>query len=80
MLELKTTTGEIKHSDVFWQLESWGSGVQHIIDACKEQGLEEPIWTDDAGYVTVTFMRPTKEQLERGNGNDTPEVPPKHHS
>lgn len=41
-------------------LESWGSGAKRIMDACREQGVEEPTWRWDGGFVIVTFKRPTK--------------------
>lgn len=41
-------------------LESWGSGIRRIIEACREQGVEEPSWRWDGGFVYVTFKRPTK--------------------
>ncbi len=42
-------------------LESWGSGAKRIMDACREQGVEEPVWRWDGGFVIVTFKRPTVE-------------------
>ena len=39
-------------------LESWGSGAKRIIDACCEQGVEEPVWRWDGGFVIITFTRP----------------------
>ena len=39
-------------------LESWGSGAKRIMDACREQGVEEPVWKWDGGFVIVTFKRP----------------------
>ena len=41
-------------------LESWGSGIYHIIEACREQGVEDPTWRWDGGFVYVTFKRPLK--------------------
>ena len=41
-------------------LESWGSGIRRIIEACREQGVEEPTWRWDCGFVYVTFKRPAK--------------------
>ena len=41
-------------------LENWGSGAKRIMDACREQGVEEPTWRWDGGFVIVTFKRPTK--------------------
>lgn len=42
-------------------LESWGSGIRRIIEACREQGVEEPTWRWDGGFVYVTFKRPVKD-------------------
>ena len=41
-------------------LENWGSGAKRIIEACQEQGVEEPTWRWDGGFVYVTFKRPVK--------------------
>lgn len=46
-------------------LESWGSGAKRIMDACREQGVEEPTWRWDGGFVIVTFKRPTKASSEQ---------------
>lgn len=72
-------------------LENWGSGAQRIIETCRSQGLEDPIWTTDGGFVTVTFKRPshqfisqgkqtTKESLGDNDSINTPQAPPKHPS
>lgn len=37
---------------------SWGSGAKRIMDACREQGVEDPTWRWDGGFVIVTFKRP----------------------
>lgn len=39
-------------------LENWGSGVRRIIEACQEQGVEEPIWRWDGGFIYIVFQRP----------------------
>lgn len=52
-------------------LENWGSGVMRIVQACRAQNLPDPIWHDNAGFITVTFQRPPKHPLS------TPQVPPK---
>ena len=39
-------------------LESWGTGVKRIVDACKEVGLPEPEYGTDGGFVWITFKRP----------------------
>ena len=63
-------------------LENWGSGAQRIIETCRSQGLEEPAWTTDGGFVTVTFKRP----ISHKTAGDTPkhhlsttQAPPKYH-
>lgn len=43
-------------------LESWGSGIRRIIEACQEQGVEEPTWRWDGAFVYVTFKRPAKHR------------------
>lgn len=45
-------------------LENWGSGAKRIIDACRAQNVEEPTWSDNGGFITVTFKRPSKSSLE----------------
>ena len=52
-------------------LESWGSGIRRIIEACREQGVEEPSWRWDGGFVYVTFKRPVKDD------SSTAQVPSK---
>ena len=52
-------------------LESWGSGAKRIMDACREQGVEEPTWRWDGGFVIVTFKRPSKASSEK-DANTTP--------
>ena len=39
-------------------LENWGSGAKRIIDACRAQNVEDPTWSDNGGFITVTFKRP----------------------
>ena len=51
-------------------LESWGSGIHRIIEACHEQGVEDPTWRWDGGFVYVTFKRPAKLD------STTDQVPP----
>ena len=41
-------------------LENWGSGAKRIIDACHAQKVAEPTWSDNGGFITVTFKRPSK--------------------
>lgn len=44
-------------------LENWGSGARRIIDACRSQNVEEPTWSDDGGFITITFKRPFYEPI-----------------
>lgn len=54
-------------------LENWGSGIHRIIEACREQGVEEPSWRWDGAFVYVTFKRPGKvtsdAHKEQSGGN-----------
>ena len=54
-------------------LENWGSGVGRIIEKCKECNLQEPEWSVNGGFVTVTFKRPMNDTNEPINEpiNDT---------
>ncbi len=45
-------------------LENWGTGAKRIIEACREQGVEEPTWRREGGFIYVTFKRPSKLSLE----------------
>ena len=63
-------------------LESWGSGVHRIVDACLAQGLPNPVWSVDKGMVTLTFQRPNYDkstpQAPPKYPSSTPQVPPKY--
>ena len=48
-------------------LESWGSGIHRIIEACREQGVEDPTWRWDGGFVYVTFKRPSYKTRQNGD-------------
>ncbi len=41
-------------------LENWGSGIHRIIEACREQDVDDPTWRLDGAFVYVTFKRPAK--------------------
>ena len=46
-------------------LESWGTGVSRMVEACKAVGLPEPEYGTDGAFVWITFKRPnsiTQEQ------------------
>ena len=65
-------------------LENWGSGAKRIIDACRAQNVEEPTWSDNGGFITVTFKRPEQsdsnsEQIQNSGDNaiSSPQVRPK---
>ncbi len=62
-------TAEVLYKSTY--LESWGSGAKRIMDACREQGLEEPVWRCDGGFVTVIFKR-------QHNDNTSPGITSKH--
>ncbi len=38
-------------------LESWGSGVGRMVDACKAQGLPEPEYEVSGGFVRMIFRK-----------------------
>lgn len=47
-------------------LESWGSGVSRMIDACKAQGVAEPEYEENGGFVKIVFRKAvTKQGLSR---------------
>ncbi len=39
-------------------LESWGTGVSRMVEACKAVGLPEPEYGTDGLFVWITFKRP----------------------
>ena len=39
-------------------LESWGTGVSRMVEACKAVGLPEPEYGTDGTFVWITFKRP----------------------
>ena len=53
------TNNSLQREDRF---ENWGTGAKRIIEACREQGVEEPTWRRDGGFIYVTFKRPTKHR------------------
>lgn len=63
-------------------LESWGSGIHRIVDACQAQGLPSPVWSVDKGMITVTFQRPdydsTTSQIKDKKDPSTTQVRPKY--
>ena len=53
-------------------LESWGTGVSRMVDACKTVGLPEPEYGTDGGFVWITFMRPNSVTNSVTNPNTNP--------
>lgn len=45
-------------------LESWGSGVSRMINACKKQNAPEPYYKQDEMTTTIVFERPDEGQNE----------------
>ena len=51
-------------------LENWGTGASRILDACRLQGVPEPVWRTQMGFVILTFRRSSfglKNDAENGN-------------
>ena len=46
-------------------LESWGSGVSRMVDACKAQGVPEPEYEVTGGFVRIVFRRATVKTTEK---------------
>ncbi len=40
-------------------IEGWGTGIRRMIDACKEYGVEEPVFTEVGTDFRVEFFRKT---------------------
>lgn len=38
-------------------LESWGSGVGRMVDACRSQGIPEPKYEEFGGFVKIIFRK-----------------------
>ena len=52
-------------------LESWGSGVKRIIDACRKQNVPDPEWSVRGGFVTVTFRKKDHINVRKDNNEVT---------
>lgn len=69
-------------------LESWGTGVQRIVDACTEQGLPEPTWSINGAFITIAFKRPkhdpsttqVSDQVALNHRPTTDQVPTNYHT
>ena len=53
-------------------LESWGTGVSRMVEACKAVGLPEPEYGTDGGFVWITFMRSNSVTNSVTNPNTNP--------
>ena len=53
-------------------LESWGTGVSRMVEACKAVGLPEPEYGTDGGFVWITFKRPNS--VANSDTNTKPSV------
>ena len=52
-------------------LESWGSGMKRIIEACRKQNVPDPEWSMSGGFVTVTFRRNNQIDVRKDSGTVT---------
>ena len=57
-------------------LESWGTGVSRMVEACKAVGLPEPEYGTDGGFVWITFMRPNSVTNSVTNPDTKPNTKP----
>ena len=57
-------------------LESWGTGVSRMVDACKAVGLPELEYGNDGGFVWITFMRPNSVTNSITNPGTNPNTKP----
>lgn len=55
-------------------LEKWGSGIGRIMDACHNHGVPNPSWKVDGGFVIVSFLRKSAENLSDVTKNVTKNV------
>ena len=51
-------------------LESWGSGVGRMVDACRAQGVPEPEYEVTGGFVRIVFRRATVKTTEKEGGSN----------
>ena len=55
-------------------LESWGTGVSRMVDACKTAGVPEPTYGTDGLFVWITFKRPNLDTYSDTNPDTTPDT------
>ena len=62
----------------FWagEIESWGRGIQRILDACRREGVPEPHLRVDPGglWVEFEFSDEYLRSLEPDSGKTTPKT------
>ncbi len=46
-------------------IDAWGRGIQKIFDACKDQGLPEPVFEENSGGMLVTLFNAQSETGKR---------------
>lgn len=44
-------------------LERWGTGIERIVQMCRDYNVPEPVWSASEHDVTVIFWRNSKERL-----------------
>ena len=49
-------------------LERWGTGIERIVQMCREYNVPEPVWSVSEHDVTVIFWRNSKEGPRRRLG------------
>ena len=55
-------------------LESWGTGVSRMVEACKAAGVPEPKYGTDGLFVWITFMRPYSDTYSDTYSNTNPDT------
>lgn len=53
-------------------IERWGTGIEKILDECREAGLPEPEWREEQGALWLTFRKDiwTEDYLKSLGLND----------
>ncbi|MDD2433516.1 MAG: ATP-binding protein [Clostridia bacterium] len=70
---IKTGKSKIRNkaiAEVFAQMgiiESWGTGIQRMIDGCLEMGVPEPVFEELGDSFRVTIYRPSAQTLISNN-------------
>ena len=66
-------TGEPRTETLYkctW-LESWGSGVDRMVNACKADNAQEPFYELRPGGLAIVFKRPKVEDKVENKSNPT---------